>query len=399
MASSFVRMGSFLFGLIGAGTDSTGFNSQDSGDGFHFLRAKTWRNSELAQSPTLNARSSESSRKRRSWRAFSKRPWPTLTHRAPRQAADVSEQIVLFVYHKHGLPKPYQCNLNDLLTTTTFVQAVPKVICSKLHFLRSTATGPHGESVLGQTAVWLLQEAYELGRWMHLSYANGSTTDCPAFTPPSTANGTETEKKLKQEKLSILQRFAAQEAEMQRLLVELEATRSKAQVAEATVSELQAVQAQGQQVADTLAFNEGDDPPPLDRQPSRGGGVERRGQWRKHRAGRSGVRGSAPVYSSGKGKADYVLWGDNGKPLGVIEGKKTAVDPEVGRTQAKCYADGLEKMYGQRRPFSTPTATTSGSGTTQAANRPVSCLASTPRTAWNTFTTSGPTGRHSRRPP
>jgi len=51
---------------------------------------------------------------------------------------------------------------------------------------------------------------------------------------------------------------------------------------------------------------------------------------------------------SGKGKADYVLWGDNGKPLGVVEGKKTAVDSEAGRTQAKCYADGLEKMFGQR---------------------------------------------------
>ena len=51
---------------------------------------------------------------------------------------------------------------------------------------------------------------------------------------------------------------------------------------------------------------------------------------------------------TGKGKADYVLWGDNGKPLGVIEAKKTAVDAEAGRTQAKCYADGLEKTYGQR---------------------------------------------------
>jgi type I restriction enzyme, R subunit len=47
-----------------------------------------------------------------------------------------AEQIVLFVYHQHGLPKPYQCNLNDLLTAATFVQAVPKVICSKLHSLR-----------------------------------------------------------------------------------------------------------------------------------------------------------------------------------------------------------------------------------------------------------------------
>ena len=38
----------------------------------------------------------------------------------------------------------------------------------------------------------------------------------------------------------------------------------------------------------------------------------------------------------------------NGNPLAVIEAKKTSVDPERGRQQAKLYADGLEKMHGQR---------------------------------------------------
>ena len=275
------------------------------------------------------------------------------THPDPQSAVaklrTFAEQNVLFVYHKHGLPKPYQCNLNDLLTTTTFVQAVPKVICSKLHSLRIHGNkGAHGESVLAQTAVWLLQEAYELGRWMHLSYANGSKTDCRAFTPPSAANGTETEKKLKQEKLSILQRFAAQEAEMQRLLAELEGARSKVQIAEATVSELQAAQVQGQQVANALAFDE---------ETTRRRLIDSLLVAVGWNVGASGASTEQVGQEfevlhqptpSGKGKADYVLWGDNGKPLGVIEGKKTAVDAELGRTQAKCYADGLEKMHGQR---------------------------------------------------
>src|SRR5262249_16972365 len=148
-----------------------------------------------------------------------------------------AEQIVLFVYHKHGLPKPYQCNLNDLLTAAALVQAVPKVICSKLHSLRIHGNkGAHGESVLPQTAVWLLQEADEWGGGMPLGYANGSKAGCPAFTPPSPANGTEAERRLKQEKASILQLLAAQEAEMQRVLAELEGTRSKVHVAEATIT-------------------------------------------------------------------------------------------------------------------------------------------------------------------
>ncbi|MCP5113412.1 MAG: DEAD/DEAH box helicase family protein, partial [bacterium] len=50
----------------------------------------------------------------------------------------------------------------------------------------------------------------------------------------------------------------------------------------------------------------------------------------------------------GIGYADYVLWGDDGKPLAVVEAKKTTVDPEVGRQQAKLYADCLEAMHGQR---------------------------------------------------
>ena len=52
--------------------------------------------------------------------------------------------------------------------------------------------------------------------------------------------------------------------------------------------------------------------------------------------------------ASGVGYADYVLWGDDGKPLAVVEAKKTTVDPAKGRQQAKLYADCLEAMHGQR---------------------------------------------------
>ena len=49
---------------------------------------------------------------------------------------------------------------------------------------------------------------------------------------------------------------------------------------------------------------------------------------------------------SGKGAADYALFGEDDKPLAVIEAEKTATDPEAGRTQARCYAEGLERQYG-----------------------------------------------------
>ena len=49
------------------------------------------------------------------------------------------------------------------------------------------------------------------------------------------------------------------------------------------------------------------------------------------------------------GYADYVLYGDDGRPLAVIEAKRTCVDVSNARQQAKLYADLLEKKY-HRRP-------------------------------------------------
>lgn len=51
---------------------------------------------------------------------------------------------------------------------------------------------------------------------------------------------------------------------------------------------------------------------------------------------------------SNVGFADYVLYGDDGKALAVIEAKRTCIDVAVGRQQAKLYADLLEKKYGRR---------------------------------------------------
>ena len=52
--------------------------------------------------------------------------------------------------------------------------------------------------------------------------------------------------------------------------------------------------------------------------------------------------------NQGVGYVDYVLWGDDGKPLALIEAKRTTRSPMEGKQQAKLYADCLEKAYGQR---------------------------------------------------
>ncbi|KAA6333484.1 Type-1 restriction enzyme R protein [termite gut metagenome] len=48
---------------------------------------------------------------------------------------------------------------------------------------------------------------------------------------------------------------------------------------------------------------------------------------------------------------DYVLLGKNGKPIAVVEAKKTSVDARVGEEQAKQYAYHIQQQYNCNLPF------------------------------------------------
>nr|WP_242050535.1 DEAD/DEAH box helicase family protein [Oculatella sp. FACHB-28] len=52
--------------------------------------------------------------------------------------------------------------------------------------------------------------------------------------------------------------------------------------------------------------------------------------------------------TTGKGYVDYVLWGDDGKPLALVEAKRTTTDSKDGKRQAELYANCLEAQFGQR---------------------------------------------------
>ena len=51
---------------------------------------------------------------------------------------------------------------------------------------------------------------------------------------------------------------------------------------------------------------------------------------------------------SGNGRVDYVLWDDDGKPLGLVEAKATTHSAMEGQEQARQYADALERKFGRR---------------------------------------------------
>jgi type I restriction enzyme R subunit len=62
------------------------------------------------------------------------------------------------------------------------------------------------------------------------------------------------------------------------------------------------------------------------------------------------VQEAATPYA-GRQYSDYVLLGKDGKPLAVVEAKKSSVDANVGKEQAKQYCFNIQKQHGGELPF------------------------------------------------
>jgi type I restriction enzyme R subunit len=262
------------------------------------------------------------------------------------------EQIVEHVYAHHRFLRPSQSGLNDLMQEFAFKQAVPRVVVTKLHSLRVHGNkAAHGEEVRTRESRWLLQEAYDLAKWLVLTYDTADAQKLPQYNepaPPSTRDPAE----LLREKKAILERLASQEAQTEKLLKELEAERKKTKQAEATADELRSAAAAGLKSANALHFDEATTRIRLieSQLVSAGWDVGANGKSTDE-VGQEVVVKHQPTNTT-EGRADYALYRkQDGKILAVVEAKKTSVDPEVGREQAKRYAEGIAKEQGGLRPI------------------------------------------------
>lgn len=257
-----------------------------------------------------------------------------------------AERLVAIVYQDLGLPKPAMSGFMELLNNDAFTAVTPRVVVDKLHAIRIHGNkAAHGDKVTTNSGLWLLRESWDLGRWLFATYGDGDANVLAGFVEPKPSTA---KSEYKRERKALLEQYAKQEARMQALLAELEAEREKASQLEKTAAELAKAQDRGQRVANELHFDEATTRKRLiDMQLAEHG-------WD---VGADGANTEAVTQeeeilhqptTTGKGYADYVLWDDNGQPLAVIEAKKTVVDAEKGRHQARHYADGLEKMHGQR---------------------------------------------------
>jgi len=258
------------------------------------------------------------------------------------------EHAVTAIYTRYRLRPPFSDNLNDLMNETSFRQAVPEVVQNKLHAVRKA--GNHAahprRPITSQLSLECLSQLFDIGRWFHVQVDGGKLDAAPKYVapPPDPPGATKTRDALEKLRLA--------EAKYESVLAALDAETKKRLEAERAATqhatELEKLREEGQKVASFLQFNEETTRRRLIDQALLAAG------WNVGVAGanteqvRQEVKLAGMPTPSGEGFADYVLYGDDGKPLAVVEAKKTARDARQGGEQARMYASCLEKETGAR---------------------------------------------------
>ena len=267
-----------------------------------------------------------------------------------------AERVVDHVYTAQKLVRAPQSNFVDLLNNSSFRMVATDLVLDKLHLLRKLGNrAAHGEGVQAADAALCVREAWQLARWLHVTFLAGKPTDFADFKVPP-AEGIDSKAEIKRKAKALAEENALKEERLKQALQELADLRAaeKAATPAAPPQADPPLQALTQQreasaaVAAQLRFSEDNTRKVLiDRDLRLAGWDVPVGNASNDSVGQEVEVLHQPTTST-VGYCDYVLWDDNGKPLAVVEAKKTAVDARQGQRQAELYADGLEKMHGQR---------------------------------------------------
>lgn len=258
------------------------------------------------------------------------------------------ELVVAAIYDTFRLRAPFTDNLIELLNEDPFKQAVPKVVQDKMHLVRKAGNrAAHPASPIPhQQALECLYQLFDIARWFYLVVEGGKRIDVPNYAAPVADTAASGKAKEALEKLRLA------EAKYDSVLASLEEEAKKRleaeQAAEKSQAELKELLEAGQKVASSLQFNEETTRHRLIDQMLLAAGWDVGPNGVSTEQVRQEVKLTTMPTESGDGYADYVLYGDDGKPLAVIEAKKTAKDSRLGATQGQIYATCLEKETGVR---------------------------------------------------
>ncbi len=244
--------------------------------------------------------------------------------------------------HDASLRLPYQDNLSALIHEPTFKHVAGEAVFSKARVINTLGNrAVHGHRQVPEAdALVAVRELFHVAFWFARTYARG---DRPApgltFNPdalprpqrasPATAEqlqALEASLRSKDENLAaLLVDKANLDDELQRLRAEVATAKQSAAA-----------------VPDTHDYSEAE---------TRDYFIDlllKEAGWPLDQARDREFEVAGMPNGQDKGFVDYVLWGDDGRPLGLVEAKRTRRDPRAGQQQAKLYADCLEKMFGQR---------------------------------------------------
>lgn len=245
-----------------------------------------------------------------------------------------AELAVKWVYSfDNDLTVPYQDNISSLIHEPTFRQIIePKLFPLIKYIIKLGNTAVHTNAVITRDeAVLSLRNLHELIRWIDYCYSQGE----PVKDFDESLLETGKDKRTRPQELEDLyERLSSKDKRIEEMRKENEALR-----AEMTAQRLASSQNYDFKV-DQISEAE---------TRKRYIDIEiKLAGWKIGNDCEEEVEVDGMPNPSGKGYVDYVLYGNNSKPLAVIEAKKSSVNPMVGSQQAKLYADCLHNQYGQR---------------------------------------------------
>lgn len=288
--------------------------------------------------------------------AFLQSEWPFLHESAKRveetantdartscfYARRTLEMAVVWLFqHDKSLRLPYQPNLNAFIHEPTFRKVVGDTVFTKANILRNLGNQAVHENrrMLPSDGQAAARELFHICYWLARTYGRKNRPDPglnfqPALLPTASTLPTQTVAQLQTLEAQLKERdekVTALLSDKAALDAELKALRD----------EVAAVKAANAVQPDTHDYSEAE---------TRDYYIDlllKEAGW--HLTDKNlEVEVSGMPNNQGKGFVDYVLWGDDGKPLAVVEAKRTRRDAKVGQQQAKLYADCLQAQYGQR---------------------------------------------------
>ncbi|QDU82618.1 type I restriction enzyme EcoKI subunit R [Polystyrenella longa] len=253
------------------------------------------------------------------------------------------EAIVHWLYqHDAGLRMPYDRNLGALLHNTSFQNLLPEAVFQKARVIQRVGNqAVHNKRPVRQyDALQVVRELHHVCHWLVRTYKPAAAAQETAWSDQQVPKAPPTGEVVPRKELESLEKQLTEQNEatlkqqQERIELDAELQALRAQLAE--------VRAATEQQADPHDYAEAETRQYLiDVELRRAGWPLDQSRDREYE-----VTGMPNV--KGTGYVDYVLWGDDGKPLAVVEAKRTTADPEVGQQQAKLYADCLEQKHGQR---------------------------------------------------